>query len=276
MARDLAHRVLLITGASSGIGAAVAEQAATQRMKLVLVARRADRLEAVAEKVRCAGGEAVVAPADVAEPQQVHDAVARGVEAFGQIDALLAGAGYGFFRPALEVSEPDQWRMMQVNHFGSVHTAAAVEPHMRRAGRGHMVFISSIAGKCGLPYYAPYAATKAAQSAWARSLKLELEPAGIDVSVVYPIGTRTEFFEVSAKMSGGSEPLANTPSWMVQSPSRVARSIIRCLRRPRGEVWPSRMGHLMATLWTASPWFYDKVFRRHARLARQARTPSGH
>ena len=129
--------------------------------------------------------------------------------------------------------------------------------------------ISSIAGKSGLPYYAPYAATKAAQSAWARSLRLELAPSNIRVSVVYPIGTRSEFFEVAAEMSGGSEPLGNTPSFMMQSTGRVARSIVRCLRRPRSEVWPSRIGHLVAAAWTLSPWLYDKMMGRHARLIRR-------
>jgi short-subunit dehydrogenase len=268
MARTLKDRVVLITGASSGIGAATALLAAEAGMRPVLVARRAERLEAIAEQIASAGGQAIAAPADVSDPEQVREAVERGCERFGQIDAVVAAAGYGFSGITTAVDIETHRQLFETNYFGSLHVATAVEPMMRRAGAGHLIFVSSIAGKTALPYYGPYAASKAAQSALARSMRLELAPAGIDVSVVYPIGTRTEFFEVSAALSGQADPVGNTPAFMEQSPRRVARSILRCLRRPRPEVWPSRVGHLLATLWTMGPRFCDLCMGSHARKCR--------
>jgi short-subunit dehydrogenase len=280
MGRNLAGRVVLVTGASSGIGAATALLAAEAGMRVVLVARRAERLEAVVEQIASQGGQALAVPADVGELDQVQAAVEQARERFGGIDAVVAAAGYGFSVAATSVDADAHRRLFQTNYFGSIHVAAAVEPMMRQRGSGHLIFISSIAGKTALPYYGPYAATKAAQSALARSMRLELGPAGIDVSVVYPIGTRTEFFEVSAALSGQTDPVGNTPSFMMQSPRRVGRAIMRCLTHPRPEVWPSRMSHLLATLWTMSPRFCDFCFRSHTRrcresLAQSAVSPDG-
>ncbi len=265
MKKTLQDRVLVVTGASAGIGRAAALEAALRGARVVLSARREEKLREAAREIESAGGRALVQGADVSSREEVEALVARAREAFGRVDAFLANAGYGFLWPAADLPEEDHRRLFEVNYWGTVHCVKAVVPLFRAQGRGHLLITSSFVGKIGLPYYGPYSATKAAQDALATALRLELEPEGIHVSSIYPIGTATEFHQVSARITGSPGAFRNTPSLFVQSARHVGRRIARCLERPVPEVWPSGLSRCLAALGVLSPRLTRFLLRAHAK-----------
>ena len=188
--------VLLITGASSGIGAATARMAA-DRYRLVLAARRRGALEALAAEL--GGAEAAIAvTCDVTEWDQVENLAARALEAFGRVDAVFANAGFGATRGFLEES-PEHWRsMVLTNVLGPALTIRATLPHMLERGDGHYLITSSVAGRRALPG-SLYSATKFAATTIGEALRQELrqmkENDRIKVTLIEPGITDTEFFD---------------------------------------------------------------------------------
>jgi short-subunit dehydrogenase len=267
MARDLRGKVILITGASSGIGAVTAVACARAGMNVVLNARRSDRLAAVADRVREAGGEAVAVEGDVAEAGASQRLLAAARDRFGRHDAVFANAGYGFDKPAHEVPEEALRRIFDVNFFASVDLLNAAAKELIATGRpGHLLMCSSCLGRFTLPGHSAYSATKAAQAHVCTAMRIELAPHDIDVSSVHPITTTTEFFEVSQRLSGkevsGKEAPQHAPRLFVQPAERVANAIVRCLRRPRPEVWTSFTTRAVAAAMTLSPRFGDFILRQ--------------
>lgn len=277
MGRTLESRVMVITGASSGIGAAVAARAAEAGMDVALAARRTDLLEQVADRVRQAGRRALVVACDVGRDDHVGQLVEKALAEFGRIDVMFANAGYGFCKSVELTCDEDHRRIFEVNYFGTVRCVRAVLPHMRAAGGGHIIITSSIVARVAVPFYAHYGATKAAQDALATALRVELEPDNIDVTAVYPIGTKTEFFEVSARLGGHDTISENTPRALMQSADHVARRVIRAVRRPVPEVWPARWSHAASSIATLLPRVTRRALRKHARhdRARQSDTAAG-
>jgi short-subunit dehydrogenase len=156
----LRGRRALVTGASSGIGRALALRLAAEGARVALVARRADALEALAAEVRAAGGEAVALPCDVAEREAVAAAAAHVVEAWGGVDLLVNNAGYGHHRRFLEWDLEDMERMLRVNTLGSLYWTKALLPGMVERGEGWIVFVASLAGRIAPPDESAYAASK--------------------------------------------------------------------------------------------------------------------
>jgi short-subunit dehydrogenase len=269
----LQGKVAVITGGSSGIGAATAHAVVAEGMKVVLAARRLERLHAVAESIRARGGEVHAVAIDVAAPgasAQLLDAAER---AFGRFDMVFANAGYGMERAHHETSEADLRQMFEVNFFASTDLITQAARRLIAANRpGHLLMCSSCLAKFTIPYYGAYAATKAAQAMMCRAMRFELEPHGIEVSSVHPVTTMTEFFEQSAARSGlnasGRKVPDHAPKLFVQPPERVARAIVACLKRPRSEVWTSLLVRLSAGVITAFPWVFDAACRREARRSR--------
>lgn len=268
MRRDLTNQVIVITGASAGIGAATALEAAGAGMDVVLAARRVDRLQAVAQQVRQLGRRALVVECDVACGPQVDALVEQTMGEFGRLDVMFTNAGYGFCQSVEGLDELGHREVFEVNYFGTVRCIQAALPIMKQARSGHIVITSSIVGRVGLPYYAAYSATKAAQDALATALRPEVEPDGIDVTCVYPVGTKTEFFEVSAKIGGRDAIAENTPVFFMQSPQHVARRVVGALHKPCPEVWPARWAHLASSLACLLPRFTRWGLRRHAQRDR--------
>jgi short-subunit dehydrogenase len=270
----LRGKVAVITGGSSGIGAATARALVAEGMKVVLAARRLERLDAVAAELRASGGEVHGVAIDVAAPgasAQLLDAAER---AFGRFDMVFANAGYGMERAHHETTEADLRQMFEVNFFSSTDLVTQAARRLIAADRpGHLLMCSSCLAKFTLPYYGAYAATKAAQAMMCRAMRFELEPHGIEVSSVHPITTVTEFFEQSAVRSGlganGSKVPDHAPKIFVQPPERVARAIVACLKRPRSEVWTSLLVRLSAGVITAFPWVFDAACRREAARSRR-------
>ncbi len=215
--------VLLITGSSSGIGAATARRAADRGYRLVLGARREDRLRALADEL--GGAErAIAARCDVTEWQDVEDLGAAALDAFGRIDAVFANAGFGAQRGFLEES-PDHWRsMVLTNVLGVALTIRATLPHLLERGTGHYVLTSSVAGRRVLPG-SLYSATKWAVGAIGEGLRQELrqshDNAGIRVTLIEPGMTDTEFFDQRPQNALGDEDIARAVVYALSEPAHV-------------------------------------------------------
>lgn len=255
MRRKLNDRVIAITGASSGIGAATALACAEVGMDVALGARRQDRLNETAARVREAGRDALVIPCDVDRDEDVNRLIDEAVSKFGRLDAVFANAGVGLFGPVATTLDEHARGIFETNFFGTLRVIRASVPALRRQGRGHILICSSAVSEIGLPMYGLYCATKAAQDSVASALRAELAHEGIDVSSVHPVGTRTDFFETTRVRSGVATNGFNTPSVLVQTPEKVARAVVKCLRRPKPEVWPQPLSRVGLAIVTACPIF---------------------
>jgi NADP-dependent 3-hydroxy acid dehydrogenase YdfG len=182
----LAGQVALITGAGSGIGAATAVELARSGARIVLVGRRAQLLDQVRASIIEAGSEALAVPADVREYEQLEEAVGRTLETFGRIDIVVANAAI-VDRGPIDSADPGLWRdVIATNVLGVMYTARAVVPHMLRQGSGYVVIISSGSGRHTYVGEPAYIASKHATIAFADSLRKEVTPRGIRVTVVEP------------------------------------------------------------------------------------------
>jgi NAD(P)-dependent dehydrogenase (short-subunit alcohol dehydrogenase family) len=179
-------RVVLITGASSGIGRDLALTFAKMGAKVALIARRKSLLETLADEITAAGGEALPLAADVTRRSDVRDAVDRTLAHFSRIDVLINSAGVAIPDRVETMPPEDLERMMAVNLMGTLHTMQAVLPSMRAAGAGSIVNIASLAGRRGMPPLGAYCATKFAVVGLTEALRVELYGSGIRLSLVMP------------------------------------------------------------------------------------------
>ncbi|KRT70021.1 MAG: short-chain dehydrogenase/reductase SDR [candidate division NC10 bacterium CSP1-5] len=255
MGTGLAGQVVIVTGASSGIGRETALHFARERARLVLAARRQQRLQGLEHEIEALGTEVLSLPTDVAQQDQVEAMVERALERFGRVDILVNNAGVGLVALVEETSPEDMEMILRVNFLGAFYGIRAALPIMRRQGSGHIINVSSIVGKRGIPLSGAYCASKFALIGLSESLRLELKGSGIRVSVICPVGTATEFFD-AAKDPRGRKPGPKPP---VQTPSHVARAIIRCARSPRPEVIVYPPARLLVVLNALSPTLADWV-----------------
>ncbi len=259
MARDLRDKVIVITGASSGIGAATALACAAAGMRVVGAARRVDRLKQVVGQIVGDGGRALAVECDVTRSQDVRRLIERTETEFGRLDVLFANAGYGFFATLMETTELQLRAIFETNFFGTVRCIREAVPAIRRTlhdrpgEHGHILVCSSAVSEIAMPRYGAYCATKAAQDSIAGALRAELEGERIDVASVHPVTTRTEFFEQAGRASGGLPRWVSTDGFFVQSAEKVAKAVVRCLRRPKPEVWPQPLTRYGLAMCTAFP-----------------------
>ncbi|MEM7626189.1 MAG: SDR family NAD(P)-dependent oxidoreductase [Planctomycetota bacterium] len=275
MPRDLTGKVILISGASSGIGRATAMACAWAGMDVSVMARRTSKLEAVAKQVSDLNRKAHFFTGNVADAGDVKRWVEEADGVFGRIDAVYANAGYGFVCPAMDMAVDEQRAMFEVNYFGTVHLLREAMPYLAttRDGLKHMLICSSCLSELGPPGSGVYAATKAAQDMLAQSMRAELAHEGFSVTSVHPVGTRTEFFE-QAKRQTAEEHAGriDPPDFFMQDAEKVAKRIVGALRRPCAEVWPMRTARLIAALATALPgptaWALRKGYEKELAKAR--------
>ncbi len=196
---SLKDRVVLITGASSGFGEDAARLFAREGCKVVLAARRLDRLQSLAEQIQKEGGEAMAVPVDVSQKNDIELMVQSTLDIFGQIDILFNNAGFGR-HGWLESLDPslDIEMQVNVNLLGVILVTRAVLPHMLERGEGHIINMSSLAGWIAVPTYEIYASTKFGVRGFTDALRRELARTDIAVSGVYPAFARTEFSRHSA------------------------------------------------------------------------------
>ncbi len=257
----LEGRVAVITGGSSGIGLAVAEELAREGVKVVLGARRSDRLEQAVRASASQGGTAEAVTSDVAQEADVVRLVSRAREVFGRLDIMVCNAGFGYYGTVDEMPSDVMRRMVDVNFMGSFYGARAAVPIFRQQGHGHLIFISSIVGKRGIPFMSGYSATKAAQAGFAESLRAEFADTDIHVSTVFPVSTTTEFRDAMER-DYGHQVSGLGPKQPVET---VAQAIVSCIRRPRPEVFPHAKSRALAVLNAVAPGFTDRIVRRYGR-----------
>ncbi|CAN5863143.1 SDR family oxidoreductase [soil metagenome] len=258
---DLHGRSAAITGASSGIGLACAEHLARAGVAVTLGARRTGLLDAAVARIRAAGGRAEAVTMDVTREDDVEALVARAREAFGGLDIMICNAGFGYYGTVEETPGDVMRRMMDVNFMGTFYGARAALPVFRAQRHGHLVLVSSIAGRRGVAQMSGYSATKAAQTAFAESLRTEFAGSAIHVSTVFPVSTETEF-RLAMDRDYGHSVAGLGPK---QSMDHVAQSILACLRRPRPEVYPHALSRALTILNAVAPAFTDRFVRRYGR-----------
>jgi short-subunit dehydrogenase len=242
---------VLITGASSGIGEALAYRYAAGGARLALCARRAEELGRVAEKVRDLGGEAMCIPVDVTDPAAAADAVRKADRDLGSLDMVIANAGRGDTLLATRLTWEHVAAVVDVNLRGALATLVAAVPVMIAQQSGHLVGVSSLAGVRGLPTSAAYSASKAGLSTFLESLRIDLRPVGIRVTDVQPGFVATPINE------GAPYPMPFR--WPVE---KAARHIVRRLERGPAVIafpWPLMLATRIARLLPA--WLYDRAVR---------------
>jgi 3-oxoacyl-[acyl-carrier protein] reductase len=217
--------VVAITGASRGIGRAVAHAAAAKGAKVGLIARSAADLHKVLESIGTTGATAA---ADVADRASVESALETLTAALGPIDVLVNNAGIGKYAPVLDTDVEDFERLMRVNYFGAVYATKAVLPGMVARRRGHIVNVSSIVGRIGTPFEAAYSASKFALTGLSEALAVEVEPFNIGVSMVSPGPVATDFFDTRGVPYARSFPKP-------VSPEKVANAVVAAVERNRRE-----------------------------------------
>lgn len=263
MARRLSGMTVLITGASAGIGAALARELAGAGARLALNARREDRLQAL---VRELGPTHLVLPGDIAVADDCTRVVTAAIAGLGRLDTLVCNAGVGLFRSVAATTRADWDAIMAINVHGTLDCIRAALPTLqaqeaRDGWRAQVMIVSSILGRRAAPGCAAYCATKAAQLSIAEALRLELRPDRIAVTSVHPVGTRTEFFTAAAR--AGETPINRTSSFD-QTPEHVARRMRGAIVRPCPEVWPSRPSRWLTSLGTLMPRLADALVARVA------------
>jgi short-subunit dehydrogenase len=248
---QLANKVAIVTGASSGIGRATALTLAKEGANVVLAARREAELQAVAQSIRTLGREALVLPCDITQPSQVDQLVNKTLEHWNRIDILISSAGAYVRCPVAELTVCTVEQSMAVNFYGTLYLVLAALPHLRAQHSGHIVLVTSMDAKKGLPPDAPYVAAKFALAGFGDVLRQELRGTGVDVSILFPGRVDTPMIGslavpwISAKIPAES----------------VARAIVGAIKHRQAEVIvPFQARFLMYANWL-SPHLGDWIVR---------------
>jgi len=256
--------VVIVTGASAGIGAAVARYFGQRGYRVVLAARRMERLQGVADDIRASGGVALPVRTDISKFSQVEGLIEKTIENYGQVDVLVNNAGMGRLKWLDELDPEEEIAyQVRVNLLGAIQATRLVLPHMRSRKSGHIINVSSVAAWVAPPTYSIYTATKFGIKGFSESLRREVKNDGIHVGVIYPGAVATEFDD-HAGVTWETE--TTTPSWMLLSPDDVARAVFKMVgRRKRRMIIP---GVMKLAVWgnilfpRVVDWVLSRYFRR--------------
>src|SRR5215211_3604554 len=242
---DIKGKVIIVTGASSGIGEATARQFGQEGAKVVLAARRIDRLESLAQEINTMGNgaETLVVQADLSKLEDIQSLIRQTLDRFERIDVLVNNAGFGRL-DWLENLDPkkDIEAQFDVNVLGVVQTTRQALPVMIKQRSGHIINMCSMAGLVATPTYTIYASCKHAVHGFSEALRREVKPWGIDVSMIYPGGVKTEFGEHAGIKR---KTKATTPKFLLLSADDVGRAVVQLVRRPRA-MW------ILPWLWSST------------------------
>jgi short-subunit dehydrogenase len=258
---DFKDHVIFITGASDGIGKRLAIDLAARGAVVVGCGRSRERLVETLKEVRKLSPKSLMIACDIGDAEQVHGMMQKVLADFGRIDILINNAGIGMRQPFAETPVETIEAIMRTNYLGAVYCAHEVMPEMIARGSGHIVNISSGAGKIGTLNMAAYCASKFAMNGWSESLYHELNPLGVHVSVICPGPVTTEF----NRAFRDSEP--KSPPQLFVSTAAVSRAVIRAIEKNRFEIVMPRWLALFCLVKRLSPTLFrvlaDRRFRRY-------------
>ena len=249
-------RVVLITGASSGIGRAAAIAFAEDGARVVLAARSREKIEALAKEI---GPSALAVTCDVRERAQVRAAVDTAVAKFGGLHVAIANAGFGIYHSAARIRDEDIDAVFKTNVFGAIYTIQESLPHLRKV-RGQAIFITSVLGKAVTPGGSTYNMSKHAITAYADTLRMEEPKGGIDVIVVGPGLVATDFQKNAGNRFKDFIPARENKGGM--SADRVGKAILRASKRRKREVYLSFEGRALLALRPLMPRIADRIVRK--------------
>ncbi len=255
--------VVVVTGASAGIGAELARRLADGGAWLVLAARDAGRLEEVAAECRARGGRALAVPTDVGEEAQCAALVERTVAEYGRLDTLVNNAGLSMWARFEEVTDLSVFeRIMRVNYLGCVYCTHHALPHLKRA-RGRIVGVSSLTGRTGVPTRSAYAASKHAMAGLFDSMRIELDGTGVSVTMIYPGFVSTEIRERAIGPDGRPLGAGNSPvrESEVMTAEECARRIVDAAAVRKREVVMTARAKVGMWLKLFAPGVVDRIAR---------------
>lgn len=247
-------KTVMITGASSGIGRALAVELSRRGARVGLIARRADALAQLVREIENANGKAIALPADVMDADSLSAAATQLRNALGPIDVLIANAGVGATVDGAELKGSTVAGVINVNVLGAANSVEAVVPEMVRRGTGHLVVISSLAAYRGLPKSAAYCASKAAVSAFFESLRLDLKPRGIDVTIIHPGFIKTP-------LTAGRH--AQMP-FLMELEDAVMKIIGAIEKRKKSYAFPWQLASIVRAGMIMPNFMYDWISRRNS------------
>jgi short-subunit dehydrogenase len=256
--------VVVVTGASAGIGAELARQLAARGAWLALAARDAARLDEVAAECRAAGGRAVAIPTDVGDEARCRALVERTVAEYGRVDTLVNNAGIGMWARFDEVTDLAPFeRIMRINYLGSVYCTFYALPHLKRS-RGRIVGISSLTGKTGVPTRSGYAASKHAMAGFFDSIRIELDDSGVSVTMIYPGFVATEIRERAYGPDGRPLGAGNSPvrEREVMTVEECARQTLQAAAARKRELIMTARGRIGWALKLVAPTLVDRIAKK--------------
>ena len=257
-------KVVLITGASSGIGEELAWQLGRAGAKLTLTARRKDLLEKLAQRIAAMGkAKPLVVECDVTRDGDVERAVAESVHQWGKLDVVIANAGFGVVGPLKKLSVEDYRRQFETNVFGVLRTIYAALPEIEKT-KGNLGILGSVSGWASSPGASPYTMSKFAVRALANSITPELRMAGVKVTLISPGFVASDIRRVDNQgklQAGAKEPI---PEWLVVPTDKAVRQMLRAVARGKHEVIVTGHGKALVALTRFMPWLLRAVFRKMA------------
>lgn len=255
MAKPLDQQVIVITGASSGIGRETALRLAQGGAKVVVAARRDEALDDVVEQIRSEGGEATSVPTDVSVYSEVQALARAAVEQYGRIDTWVNNAGVLIVGEFEKTELDEARRLFDVNFWGELHGIKAVLPILREQGGGTIINVTSVTARRALPLMSVYSASKWALNGFTEALRAELTGSGIEVCMVMPATIDTPLYQNALSKEG----VAPKPAPPIYPPSEVAKAIEKAAVSPTRDVYAGPAGFLFNLSNIFAPAFLDKV-----------------
>ena len=253
------ENVVIITGASAGIGKELALQLANQGSYLVLAARDADKLKIIANECEKLGGKAIAVKTDVSVKSQCKKMIEKCVKEYGRIDTLINNAGLSMWANFGEIKDADMLKeIMDVNYMGSVYTTFYALPYLKES-KGRLVGISSLTGKTGVPTRTGYAASKHAMAGFFDSLRIELMDTGVTVSMIYPGFVATEVRERALGKDGKPLKQSHINETGIMSVEECVKQIIKTIEKRKRELVMTTRGKIGLWMKLIAPKLVDKI-----------------